>query len=103
MLLCFLKLKGIYLGGVILPTVKLIDLGLVLKVKITPGALPPAFYLGEVEVNFLSKVKPAFICNLKLNYSLKMTIFSFQIINIPLDTNCSKYLKLQLFSEFPLL
>lgn len=69
------------------------DLDLGLKVKIMQGALPPAFYLGEVEVKFLSKVKHAFICNLKLKYSLKMGIYTFQIINIPLDTNCSKHLK----------
>lgn len=92
-LLCFPKSKGIYLQGIILPTVKLMDLDLGLKVKIMPGALPPAFYLGEVEVKFLSKVKHAFICNLKLKYSLKMGIYTFQIINIPLDTNCSKHLK----------
>lgn len=100
MILCFLIIKVIYLGGTILPIVKPIDLDLGLKVK---SALSPAFYLGEVEVKFLSKVKHAFICNLKRNYSLKMTINTFQIINIPLDTNCSKHLKWQLFSEFSLL
>lgn len=69
------------------------DLDLGWKIKIMPGALPPAFYLGEVEVKFLSKVKHAFLCDLKLNYCLKMSIYAFQIINIPLDTNCSKHLK----------
>lgn len=69
------------------------DLDLCLRIIIVPGASPPAFHLGEVEVKFLSKVKLAFLCNLELNCSLKMSIYAFQIIIIPLDTNCSKHLK----------
>lgn len=43
MLVRFPKLKGIYLGGAILPPVKPMDLDLGLNVKIVPGLYHPIF------------------------------------------------------------
>lgn len=93
MLLFFPQIKKNFSWGNYFAYCQLMDLDLGLRVEIAPGAPPPAFHLGEVEVKFLSKAKLAFICNLELNYSFKMSIYTFQIISIPLDTNCSTHLK----------
>lgn len=55
MMLFFPKLKGIFLGRTTLPTVKLMDLDIGLKVKIVPGAPSPSFHLEEVEVSLKSQ------------------------------------------------